>query len=72
MRARDRAQPCKGLPADFDSLTKMADETRNYVPKLQAIKNIVADPQKYGLVMADVPERAVTSPSCDDERARWT
>ena len=37
--ARNRA---KGLPADFDSLTKMADETRNYVPKLQAIKNIVA------------------------------
>ena len=33
----------------------MADETRNYVPKLQAIKNIVADPARYGLVMADVP-----------------
>ena len=50
--ARNRA---KGLPADFDSLTKMPDETRNYVPKLQAIKNIIADPEKYGLEMADVP-----------------
>ena len=50
--ARNRA---KGLPADFESLTKMANETRNYVPKLQAIKNIIADPQQYGLVMADVP-----------------
>lgn len=50
--ARNRA---KGLPADFESLTSMADETRNYVPKLQAVKNIIADPQKYGLVMADVP-----------------
>ena len=50
--ARNRA---KGLPTDFDSLTRMADETRNYVPKLQAVKNIIADPQKYGLVMADVP-----------------
>jgi membrane-bound lytic murein transglycosylase D len=50
--ARNRA---KGLPADFDSLTKMADETRNYVPKLQAIKNIIANPARYGLVMADVP-----------------
>ena len=37
------------------SLSKMADETRNYVPKLQAVKNIVANPQKYGLVLADVP-----------------
>ena len=50
--ARNRA---KGLPADFEHLSKMADETRNYVPKLQAVKNIVADPAKYGLVMADVP-----------------
>ena len=50
--ARNRA---KGLPADFEHLSKMAEETRNYVPKLQAIKNIVADPAKYGLVMADVP-----------------
>ncbi len=50
--ARNRA---KGLPADFEHLSKMADETRNYVPKLQAVKNIVADPAKYGLVMAEVP-----------------
>ena len=50
--ARNRA---KGLPTDFTSLTRVADETRNYVPKLQAVKNIVANPQKYGLVLADVP-----------------
>ena len=50
--ARNRA---KGRPTDFESLTAMADETRNYVPKLQAIKNIIASPAKYGLVMADVP-----------------
>ncbi|MGE5737924.1 MAG: transglycosylase SLT domain-containing protein [Betaproteobacteria bacterium] len=50
--ARNRA---KGLPADFEHLSNMAAETRNYVPKLQAVKNIVADPAKYGLVMADVP-----------------
>jgi len=51
--ARNRA---KGLPVTFASLTHVADETRNYVPKLQAVKNIIADPQKYGLVMADVPD----------------
>src|SRR4029078_7603497 len=50
--ARNRA---KGLPADFASLASMPDETRNHVPKLQAIKNIIADPQKFGLAMADVP-----------------
>jgi membrane-bound lytic murein transglycosylase D len=51
--ARNRA---RGLPTDFAHLRNMAVETRNYVPKLQAIKNIVADPQKYGLELADVPD----------------
>jgi membrane-bound lytic murein transglycosylase D len=32
-----------GLPTDYESL-RMPAETRNYVPKLQAIKNIVAHP----------------------------
>jgi hypothetical protein len=32
-----------GLPTDYLSL-RMPDETRNYVPKLQAVKNIVAQP----------------------------
>ena len=31
----------------------MPDETRNYVPKLQAIKNIIANPQKYGIVLPE-------------------
>lgn len=38
----------KRLPTDYKSL-KMPDETRNYVPKLLAIKKIVADPKAYGL-----------------------
>jgi membrane-bound lytic murein transglycosylase D len=50
--ARNRA---RGLPTDFDSLTNIASETRNYVPKLQAVKNIIADPKRYGLALADVP-----------------
>ena len=50
--ARNRT---RGLPTDFASLQDLPVETRNYVPKLQAVKNIVADPQKYGLAMADVP-----------------
>jgi len=46
----------RGRPADYLSL-KMPQETRNYVPKLQAIKNIVADPERYGIDLADIPNR---------------
>jgi membrane-bound lytic murein transglycosylase D len=45
----------KGLPADFASLKKLPRETKNYVPKLMAMANIVADPAKYGLQIADIP-----------------
>ena len=40
----------KKLPTDYASL-KMPDETRNYVPKLLAIKNIVTNPKSYGLTL---------------------
>jgi membrane-bound lytic murein transglycosylase D len=43
------------LPADYVNL-KMPDETRNYLPKLQALKNIVRDPEKYGLELGDIPD----------------
>jgi membrane-bound lytic murein transglycosylase D len=38
----------KGLPTDYSSLT-MPAETRYYVPKLQALKNIVAQPELFGI-----------------------
>ena len=37
-----------GLPTNYTSLT-MPAETQHYVPKLQAVKNLVADPMSYGL-----------------------
>jgi membrane-bound lytic murein transglycosylase D len=37
-----------GLPTDYLSL-RMPEETRQYLPKLQAVKNIVAQPEIYGL-----------------------
>jgi membrane-bound lytic murein transglycosylase D len=43
-----------GLPTDYESL-RMPMETRNYVPKLQAVKNIVNNPQMYGLSLPDIP-----------------
>ncbi len=53
-RAIERNQRL-GKPTDYASL-KMPKETREYVPKLQAVKNIVRDPDKYGLDLADVPD----------------
>jgi len=44
-----------GKPTDFDSLADlMPAETRNYVPKLQAVKNIVANPQQFGLNLPQI------------------
>jgi membrane-bound lytic murein transglycosylase D len=41
-----------GKPTDFESLSElMPAETRNYVPKLQAVKNIVANPAQYGVAL---------------------
>ena len=44
---RNQAQ---NLPTDYASL-KMPDETRNYVPKLLAVKKIVLDSKSYGLTL---------------------
>jgi membrane-bound lytic murein transglycosylase D len=49
--ARNQA---KGLPTDYESLA-MPAETRNYLPKLQAVKNIVADPARFGMRLAAIP-----------------
>jgi len=51
---KNRAQ---GLPTDYLSLT-MPNETRNYVPKLQALKNIFRDPKLMAsLDLPNVPNR---------------
>jgi membrane-bound lytic murein transglycosylase D len=46
----------KGLPTDYESLT-MPAETRNYIPKLQGVRNIIANPEQYGITLADIPNR---------------
>jgi membrane-bound lytic murein transglycosylase D len=41
-----------GKPTDFESLAElMPAETRNYVPKLQAVKNIIANPTQFGVTL---------------------
>ena len=42
-----------GLPIDYESL-RMPDETRYYLPKLQAVKNIVMRPSAFGLELPAV------------------
>ena len=42
-----------GLPTDYVSL-KMPNETAYYVPKLQAVKNIVARPADFGLTLPEL------------------
>ena len=39
-----------GLPTDYENL-KMPSETQLYVPKLQAVKNIIARPADFGLTL---------------------
>ena len=46
----------KGLPTDYAHL-KLPAETKDYVPKLQAIKNIVSNPNQYGLFINPIPNK---------------
>lgn len=46
----------KGLPTNYESLP-LPPETRNYVPKLQAIKNIMTNPEQFGLDIQTIPNR---------------
>lgn len=53
MRAVQRNQ-AKGLPTDYESLT-VPEETKYYVPKLMAVRNIVMSPELHGVELADIP-----------------
>jgi peptidoglycan lytic transglycosylase D len=55
--ARAIAQNRKaGKPTDYASL-KMPVETRQYVPKLQALKNIIANPGPLGITLDPIPNQ---------------
>ncbi len=46
----------KGLPENFHSI-KLPIETRNHIHKLIAIKNIIANPENYGIKLNTIPNR---------------
>ncbi|MBS0345960.1 MAG: transglycosylase SLT domain-containing protein [Proteobacteria bacterium] len=51
--AKNRAA---GQPTEYQFLN-MPGETRYYVPKLQALKNIVAQPELFGITLPSIPNR---------------
>jgi membrane-bound lytic murein transglycosylase D len=55
----------KRKPTDYENL-KMPRETRNYLPKLQAVKNIITNPALLSFTLEDIPNRpyftAVSTP----------
>ncbi|MBI3285288.1 MAG: transglycosylase SLT domain-containing protein [Burkholderiales bacterium] len=45
-----KKQQAIGRPIDFESLSAlMPNETKNYLPKLQAVKNIIAHPEQFSI-----------------------
>ncbi len=46
----------EGKPVDYSSIN-MPAETRNYVPKLQALKNILANPALFGIELDPIPNQ---------------
>ncbi|MBY0574287.1 MAG: transglycosylase SLT domain-containing protein [Undibacterium sp.] len=47
-----KKQQARGLPIDFDSLSSlMPAETKNYFPKLQAVKNIIGHPELFNIAL---------------------
>ena len=53
MRRAILANQKKGLPADFSHLS-LPNETRHYVPRLLAIKQIVSSPGVYDIVLPEI------------------
>ena len=45
----------KGLPTSYEHLRALKPETKHYVPKLFAMVHLVADPAKFGISLADIP-----------------
>ena len=50
-----RKNRASNQPIDFNSLSiRMPAETRNYVPKLQAVKNLIAHPDQYDIQLPKI------------------
>lgn len=67
----------RGQDDDYMSLS-MPTETRNYVPQLEALKRLIADPEFYGALLPEIPNRpyfqqvAVPGDIDTDIAIRWS
>jgi membrane-bound lytic murein transglycosylase D len=51
------SQNARGLPTDFNALaSRMPAETRNYVPQIMALAEIVANPSASGVRLPEMPD----------------
>jgi membrane-bound lytic murein transglycosylase D len=59
------------LPTDYQNL-KMPSETRGYLPKLQALKNIISNPPSFGIQLEPIPNEPyfVTVPTPENMDVR--
>lgn len=55
-----------GKPTNYDQL-RLPEETKQYIPKLQAVKNIVMHPEKFGVTIKPIQDKpyfkAVSAPA---------
>ena len=55
LRAVER-RDARGVRGGGFTGLSMPEETRNYVPRLMALRNIVLEPEKFGLDLGDLPD----------------
>jgi membrane-bound lytic murein transglycosylase D len=46
----------RGLPTNYESL-RLPYETRHYVPKLMAVRDLIEEPQSFGIELNDIPNQ---------------
>jgi membrane-bound lytic murein transglycosylase D len=54
IRREVKRNAAAGKPTNYPNL-KLRKETREYVPKLFAVRNIIANPEKYGINLKSIP-----------------
>ena len=54
IRGAVRYNKRRNRPTDFWQLTKFRNETRDYVPKMYALRELFANPEKYGLDLVPI------------------
>ena len=51
----------QGKPTDYQSLP-LPPETRHYVPKLMAVRQLVSEPESFGVELSDIPNEPYFTP----------